>query len=436
MTTTMDDPSSLLILLSIIATLVLSAFFSGMEIAFVSSNKLKIELDKKLGLLPAKVYSYFSKHQSKFISTLLLGNNIALVVYGIFMASLLENPLRRVLTFLPDESITSIVVLLIQTLISTLVILVFAEFLPKVIFRINPNRKLELFTLPVLIICAPLYSLVWLTFTFVGYLVRLASVEFQESEYSFGRIDLDHYVREAASSQSEESDLENELQIFQNALDFSSIKARECMIPRNEIEALDFEDSIEELRTNFIETGYSKILIYKENIDNVIGYVHSFELFQKPQAIKNILRPLAIVPETTTADKVLKTLIEQKKNVALVVDEYGGTSGMLTLEDIVEEIFGEIEDEHDQEELVEVQLSANEYLLSARLEIDYLNDEYDLKLPENEDYETLAGLIIYENEDLPEEGDEINIGGYTLEIKKVSDNKIDEVVLRPSESAD
>lgn len=429
------ETSYLLIPFAILGSLVLSAFFSGMEIAFVSSNKLKIELDKKLGLLPARLYSYFLKHQSKFISALLLGNNIALVVYGIFMAEVLESPIRSAMSFIPSGGTVEALVLFIQTVISTIVILTFAEFLPKIIFRINPNKKLEYFTVPVLLICAPLYGLVWIVFQLITYLLRVFSVQFEENEYSFGRVDLDHYVKEAAAGNArEETDMENELQIFQNALDFSKIKARECMVPRNEIEALSFEDSVEELREVFVNTGYSKILIYKENIDNVIGYVHSFELFKKPEAIKNILRPLAIIPESATADKVLKILIEQKKHVALVVDEYGGTSGMLTLEDIVEEIFGEIEDEHDSEELIEQQLSDDHYYFSARLEIDYLNETYDLKLPESDEYETLAGLVIDRNEDLPEVGDLVEVGDYVLEIKKVSENKIEEVVLRPSES--
>lgn len=431
----MDDPSLLMITSSIIITMILSAFFSGMEIAFVSSNKLKIELDKKLGLLPARIYSFFLKHQSKFISTLLLGNNVVLVVYGIFMADLLEAPITRFWWFIPGEGMAEALVLISQTIISTIIILIFGEFLPKMLFRINPNRKLELFALPVILLCAPLFVVIWLIFTLIGYVLRLFSIGFEENKYAFGRVDLDHYVKEVASASTDETALGNELQIFQNALDFSTIKARECMIPRNEIEALSIGAGIDELRQTFIETGYSKLLIYKDNIDNVIGYVHSFELFKKPQALRDILRPLAIVPETVTADKVLKTLIEQKKNVALVVDEYGGTSGMLTLEDIVEEIFGEIEDEHDKEELIEQQLDDKTYLFSARLEIDYLNEEYDLNLPEEEEYETLAGLVIHANEDLPEEGEAIEIGPYTIEIRKVSENKIEEVLLRPSESA-
>jgi len=275
---------------------------------------------------------------------------------------------------------------------------------------------------------------VWLVFQLITYLLKVFSVSFEENEYSFGRVDLDHYVREATSTNMDETEIETELQIFQNALDFSKIKARECMVPRNEIEALSFDDDIDELRQRFVETGYSKILIYKENIDNVIGYVHSFELFKKPEGIKNILRPLAIIPESATADKVLKTLIEQKKHVALVVDEYGGTSGMLTLEDIVEEIFGEIEDEHDSEVLIEECLEDGQFYFSARLEIDYINETYQLKLPESDEYETLAGLIIDKNEDLPEVGDQVDVGDYIIEIKKVSENKIEEVVVRASES--
>lgn len=428
----MGDPSFLLISLSILGALVLSAFFSGLEIAFVSSNKLKIELDKKQNILPARIYSYFLKHQSKFISTLLLGNNIALVVYGILMAILLEAPIRRGLDFLPQSGFVEVLVLLLQTIVSTLIILVFAEFLPKVIFRINPNRKLNLFTIPVLLLCAPLFVIVLVVFTLIAYILKIFKVSFEESEYTFGKIDLDHYVKEAASGTSEEQELENELQIFQNALEFNNIKARECMVPRNEIEAHNLYDSIDLVTKTFIKTGYSKILIYKENIDNVIGYVHSFELFKEPEALKNILRPLAIIPETTTADKVLKTLIQQKKNVALVVDEYGGTSGMLTLEDIVEEIFGEIEDEHDSEELVEKNLGNKSFQFSARLEIDYLNEEFELSLPESEEYETLAGLIIELNEDIPAEGDTILVTDYNIEITKVSENKIEEVILRPS----
>jgi len=430
----MNEPSLFILLLSIAITLLLSAFYSGMEIAFVSSNKLKIELDKKLGIVPAKIYSFFFKHQSKFISTLLLGNNIALVVYGLMMARLLEDPIRNSLFFVTNIQTQELLVLLLQTIVSTLVILIFAEFLPKVIFRVKPNDKLQIFTIPVLILCAPLFSIVWIIFSFTTYLLKIASFDFKEEEYSFGRVDLDHFVREVTASGQEESELDNELQIFQNALDFSSIKARECMVPRNEIEALNIEDSIHKLRETFIATGYSKILIFRDSIDHVIGYVHSFELFKKPEAIKNILRPLAIIPETTTADKVLKTLIEQKKNVALVVDEYGGTSGMLTLEDIVEEIFGEIEDEHDTEDLTEEKINRNEYRFSARLEIDFLNAEYDLNLPESDDYETLAGLIIELTEDIPNVGDSIEIEGYTIKIEKVSGNKIDEILLRASES--
>lgn len=411
----------------------LSAFFSGIEIAFVTSSKLRIELDKKLGALPASIYSFFHRHQPTFLSALLVGNNAALVVYGIFMGKLLEPPIEQLVMGMGGANVQNAITLLAQTAISTLFILVFAEFLPKVLFRINPNAKLKLFTVPVVLLCAPLFAAVWLISTLLGYVSRLVGIQSAATEYNFSRIDLDHYVREAVASGSEESEIDNELQIIQNALDFSRIKARECMVPRNEIVAVDFNETVDHLQQVFIETGYSKVLVYKENIDNIIGYAHRFEMFRKPQAIKNMILPLTIVPETATADKVMRTLLEQKKNVALVVDEYGGTSGMLTLEDIVEEIFGEIEDEHDEEELVERVLGDGHFQFSARLEIDYLNSEYGLDLPEGEDYETLAGLIIHENEDLPEENETIEVGNYIITINRVSDHKIDEVSIRQNE---
>lgn len=432
----MEEASLFVILFSILLSLLFAAFFNGIEIAFVTSNKLKIELDKKLGILPARLFSFFLHHQSKFLSTLLLANNAALVIYGIFMADLLEAPLYDFFQRFMGQGPADITVLLVQTIISTIVILIFAEFFPKMIFRINPNKKLGVFALPVVVICFPLFYLVWLFYLLADYFLRLFSIRITESELAFGKVDLNYYLKEATSQNVSEEEMDSEIQIFQNALDFSSIKARECMVPRNEIEALEMETDIEKLKTLFIETGYSKILIYKENIDNVIGYVHSFELFAKPESIKTILRPVAIIPETVTVDTVLETLIKQKKNVALVVDEYGGTAGMLTIEDIVEEIFGEIEDEHDHEDLIEEKTGENEYHFAARLEIDYLNEEYDLNLPESDDYETLAGLIIHLHEDLPGQGERIKIPPYEVEILKVSGQRIEEVRLALSQTND
>ncbi|MGD1846133.1 MAG: hemolysin family protein [Salibacteraceae bacterium] len=412
--------------LVIVVSLIFSAFFSGMEMAFVSSNKLKIESDKKTGALPGRIYSYFIKHESKFISTLLLGNNVALVVYGIFMARLLEPSIREYLVH------SEIGVLLLQTLISTLLILLTAEFLPKTYFRINPNDKLTFWALPVALFCGPIFFLiVYPAVAVPGFFARwLFNVDLSESKLVFGKVDLDNYVKEATEQADDEEILEHEIQIFRKALDFTEVKARECMVPRTEIVALEVHSEVETLREKFIETGLSKILIYRETIDNIIGYTHSFELFKRPEAIKNILLPIAIVPETMPGKEVLEQFIKQKRNVAVVLDEFGGTSGMLTLEDVVEEIFGEIEDEHDQEEHTEKQLDVSTYLLAARLEIDYLREKYKLDLPISEDYETLAGLIISIHEDIPEVGEKIRMEGFVCTIKEVSNNRIELVELR------
>lgn len=404
-----------------------SAFFSGIEIAFVSSNKLKIELDKKLGFWPAKIYSSFIQNEAKFITAMLLGNNIALVIYGIVMGELLEPKIAQYIT-------SDILILLVQTVISTLIILVTAEFLPKVTFRINPNRTLALFAVPVVIVYGVLYVFVsftlWLSELLMKYILR---VETDQTNVAFNLVDLDHYVKEATAERDQE-ELENEIQIFQNALEFGSTKARECMVPRTEIVALENTESIDVLRETFIETGLSKIIIYRDNIDNVIGYVHSYELFKRPDAITKILLPISIVPESMAASEVLELLIKQKRSIAVVVDEFGGTSGLLTIEDVVEEIFGEIEDEHDKEELVEVKLNELEFRFAARLEVDYLNEEYDLNLPESSEYETLGGLIINHYERIPSEGETVNLDYYLLKVEKVSDKRIECVhVSRKSE---
>ena len=414
-------------LLIILISLAFSAFFSGIEIAFVSSNKLKIELDKKLGFWPAKIYSSFIQNEAKFITAMLLGNNIALVTYGIVMGELLEPKIAQYIT-------SDILILLVQTVISTLVILVTAEFLPKVTFRINPNRTLALFAVPVMIVYGLLYVFVsftlWLSELLMKYILR---VETDQTNVAFNLVDLDHYVKEATAERDQE-ELENEIQIFQNALEFGSTKARECMVPRTEIVALENTESIDLLRETFIETGLSKIIIYRDNIDNVIGYVHSYELFKRPDAITKILLPISIVPESMAASEVLELLIKQKRSIAVVVDEFGGTSGLLTIEDVVEEIFGEIEDEHDKEELVEVKLNDLEFRFAARLEVDYLNEEYDLNLPESSEYETLGGLIINHYERIPSEGETVNLEHYLLKVEKVSDKRIECVhVSRKSE---
>ena len=411
----------------IFLTLLLSAFFSGMEIAFVTANKFKIELDTKQGDVLSAILSKFLKHPSRFIGAMLVGNNIALVVYGIFMAQILE-PVIAI--YVKSES----VILLVQTIISTLIILITAEFLPKAVFRINPNSILRFFAIPIgllyYILLIPMFLIIGLSEFILKYVFRMENVT---EDLNFGRIDLEHYLRDATERNDlEQDEMDHEIQIFQNALDFSKVKARECMIPRTEITALEVNESMEVLRETFIDSGYSKILIYRDNIDNIIGYVHSFELFKRPDSIKSILLPVLIIPQSMSANEILELFIKQRKSVAVVVDEFGGTSGILT----IEEIFGEIEDEHDKEELIEEVISETEYLFSARLEIDYLNDAYKLNLPEADNYETLAGLIISHYESIPKADTKCRIDNYELTVLKVSDNRIELIRLETAKSED
>jgi len=400
-----------------------SAFFSGMEIAFVSANKLKIELDKKQGGIAAKILSGFTQNPAKFISAMLLGNNIALVIYGMLMAKILEPIINQ---FISNE----IFILLIQTLISTLFVLFFAEFLPKALLRINPNQTLKVAALPLKIIYIILYPFNSFTMGISNGILRLFKVDTSNSNMAFSKIDLEHFVMDIQERQEEGEEIDHEIQIFKNALDFSEVKARECMIHRTEIIAMNVEDSINDLREKFTETGLSKILIYRDNIDNIIGYTHSLELFKKPELIKSILLPVAIIPESMPANEILKQFIKQRRSMAIVVDEFGGTSGVVTMEDIVEEIFGEIEDEYDVEELTEKRIDDNTILFSAKTEIDYINDKYKLTLPESEEYETLGGLVIHIHESIPEKGEVITFERYSLTINEVSDNKIELITLR------
>lgn len=400
-----------------------SAFFSGMEIAFVSANKLKIELDKKQGGWSAKILSNFIQNPAKFISAMLLGNNIALVIYGMLMAVILEPIIYQ---YTQNE----IVVLLIQTFLSTLFVLFFAEFLPKALLRINPNRTLAIAAIPLKVIYVIIYPFNYLTMGISNVILKLFKVDTSDSNMAFSKIDLEHFVMDIQERQEEGEEIEHEIQIFKNALDFSEVKARECMIHRTDIEAMNVEDSIEELREKFLDTGLSKILIYRDNIDNIIGYTHSLELFKKPESIKSILLPVAIIPESMSANEILKQFIKQRRSMAVVVDEFGGTSGVITMEDIVEEIFGEIEDEYDVEELVETQINDSTFQFSAKTEIDYINEKYKLSLPESEDYETLGGFVINIHESIPEKGEVILFEKYSLTIDDVSENKIELVTLQ------
>tara|TARA_B110000967_G_C18877091_1_gene558945 strand:- start:154 stop:1413 length:1260 start_codon:yes stop_codon:yes gene_type:complete len=414
------DPISLSI---IIVSLLLSAFFSGMEIAFVTSNKLHIELMKKRGELNARLIAPLLKSPSRFIATMLVGNNIALVVYGIEMANVLE-------PFLRTLSSSDGIVLMLQTLLSTVLVLVTAEFIPKVLFGLNANKFMSLFAVPTWMFYYGLYLIVSLVVGVSNFILKyLMGVNQLDKKPVFGRIDLQKYLEEQTVGLQVQEEQDSEIQIFQNALDFSKVKARECMIPRNEIVAMELNESIETLKDKFIETGFSKIVIYKENIDQVIGFTHSYELFKQPTDIKTILLPIALIPETITANEILNLFIKERKSVALVVDEFGGTSGLLTVEDIVEEIFGEIEDEHDTMALEETQIDEHTFVLSGRLEIDFLNQKYQLNLPESEEYETLNGLVVYYHQNIPLVKESITISGFRFLILEVNKTRIEKVEL-------
>jgi putative hemolysin len=408
----------------IVISLAFSAFFSGIEIAFITANKLRIELESKQGMVSSKIISYFFLNSpARFIGTMLVGNNVALVIYGIMMAALLE---PVILKFTRSE----ITVLISQTFISTLIILFTAEFLPKTLFRINPNKILSFFAIPVLMVYVILYPVVYLTIGLSDFFLnRVLKVPMERGRLIFDRIDLSNYIREVTSSDDEKEEREHEIQIFKNALDFSSLKVRDCLIPRTEIEALEVNSSIDSLKEKFVETGISKVLIYKDSIDEIIGYVHSYEMFKKPASIREVLLPVLIMPETMLAKEALSQFIQEHKSIAVVVDEFGGTAGMLTIEDVMEEIFGEIEDEHDTEELEEIKISDTEYSFAGRLEIDYLNEKYRLGIPVSEDYDTLAGFITTHRGSIPELQEEIKIDHFLFIIEEVSDTKIEKVTL-------
>ncbi len=420
-------------LLIVILSLVASAFSSGMEIAFITSNKLKIELDRKQGVFGAEVISYFVRHPKTYIATMLVGNNIALVIYGLYMGDaiidLFETTVPSFAHWLGEYGM-----LLTQTLLSTIVVLIFGEFIPKAIFSINPNRWLNYMAIPVMI----WYGVLWVFATIVTFISDVFLRIFLKTKSSnevveFGRIDLDHYLTEATGNIDRSKEFDHEIQIFQNALDFSKVKARDCLVPRNEIVAVEITDTVDHLKKLFIETRLSKILVFRENIDHIIGYVHSFEIFKKPEHIQHVLRPVSIIPEPMPANDILKNFIQNKRSVAVVVDEFGGTAGIITMEDIVEEIFGEIEDEHDKDETIERELSPSHFEFSGRLEIDYLNDKYNLGLPVNdEQYDTLGGLILHHYEDIPEKGAIIEVEGFKLTILKVSNTRIELVSLMRS----
>jgi len=408
----------------IISALLFSAFFSGIEIAYISANRFKIEIDNKNGGYKESLLAYFSKKPALFIGSMLLGNNVAIVIYSLYMAIILE-------PFLLEISLNSMVILTLQTLISTFFVLIFAEFLPKVIFRINSNKILNIFSIPLII----LYSILWLPTLiiisiseFIIFIFTWKKNEKNET-IAFKKIDLDNYLEQLTQDRNIKESIESEVMIFQNALNFSDVIARDCMVPRNEILAFELEDSVEDLKKKFIETGYSKILIFKETIDNIIGYVHNIELFKRPENIKSMLLPVNIIPETITANNILEELINKKRSVAVVLDEFGGTAGMLTMEDVIEEIFGEIHDEHDSKEITHIKINQNEFEFSGRIEIDYINEIYHLKLPIEENYETLGGFIINHTENIPKKGDVISIDNFRIIIKEVSNTRVEWIKL-------
>ena len=416
----------------IILMLIFSAFFSGMEIAYVSSNKVFLEIQKQKKDVIARVLSVITLKPSKFIATMLIGNNIALVVYGFLMGDLLVGwfasllpAQNKILNYmLIDLSLFS------QTVISTTVILLTAEFIPKVFFQIYANTSVRCFAIHSFVFYK-LFSwisdfVIWISDTI---LKKFFKTEGDQVNLALTRDELGNYISEQIESMDESDDVDSEIQIFQNALEFPELKAREVMIPRTEILAVDYLESLEKVTELFISSGYSKIIVYKNSIDDILGYVHAFELFNKPKNIRSIIRPVEFVPETILIKDVMNFLIKKRKSVAVVIDEYGGTSGIMTIEDIVEELFGEIEDEHDSVDLIENQLSNTEFIFSARLDVDYINEHYKLELPEDEHYETLGGLIVSRTEEIPSVGDELIIEKFKFCIKQVSSTKIDTVHL-------
>ena len=414
----------------ILCMLILSAFFSGMEIAYISSNKVYLAIEKKQKGFISLILQKITKRPSKFIATMLIGNNIALVIYGFFMGDLLMNYINKfqILAF------NGFLALLIQTLVSAIIILITAEFLPKVFFQIYANSLVKFFALPGYIFYV-LFSIVsefviWIS----DQLLKLFfKTEGDHVQLNFSKIELGNYISEQMETVKIEDEVDSEIQIFQNALDFSDVKSREVLIPRTEVIAVPIDTSPTELSELFTKTGLSKILVFNENIDDILGYVHSFELFKKPKILKNILIPVVFVPETMLIKDVLNILTKKSKSIAVVIDEYGGTSGILTVEDIIEELFGEIEDEHDQLILTEKIIGKNHYLFSTRLEVDYLNETYKLKLPESENYETLGGMIVSFKEDIPDQGEIVVFENFTFNIMEVSETKIElvEVKLTP-----
>lgn len=408
----------------ILICLLLSAFFSGMEIAFVSSNKVYLGIEKMQDGFVAKILTKITQNPSKFIASMLVGNNIALVIYGFTMGDLIIKLIYP--EFINNDNLP-FQVLMIQTLISTAIILVTAEFLPKVFFQIYANTFIKIFAVPAYIFYQLLYCIssfvIWISDFFLR---KLFKTEGDEAQLFFSKVELGNFISEQMNSVEDHDTVDSEIQIFQNALEFSGVKARDIMIPRTEISAVEIHDSVKELKALFIETGFSKVLVYQSSLDDIIGYVHSFELFRKPRTIKSVMIPVEFVPETMFIKDVMNLLTKKRKSVAIVLDEYGGTSGMITIEDIVEELFGEIQDEHDSDEtLIEEQLSEKEFRFSTRLDVEYINEVYKLNIPEDDSYLTLGGFIVDHVKEIPQKGEVIEIDNFQFLIEEASNKKIE-----------
>ena len=412
----------------IFVSLLFSAFFSGMEIAFVSSNKVRVGLDVKQSGVIGRVLNVFYRNEEHFISTLLVGNNIALVIYGIGMADLLEPLIARIWD-------NGVFVVFMQTLLSTLLILFTGEFLPKTVFRINPNSSLHFFALPLYLIYLLLYPLAKFTSLLSEGIMRLVGVKITHRALGtmMSKVELDSFIQESIDSSPAESEVEPEVKMFRNVLDFSNLHLRDCMIPRTEIQAVDEQTTTEELLDAFVSTGLSKVIVYRENIDNVLGYIMASEMFENADRWKERVRPVVFAPETMSANKLMRMLMQQKKSIAIVIDEFGGTAGLVTLEDLVEEIFGDIEDEHDNTSYICKQIGENEYVLSARLEIEKVNETFNLELPESDEYLTIGGLILNRYQSFPKLHEVVTIDEYQFKIIKVTATKIELVRLKVAE---
>lgn len=408
----------------ILLTLLFSAFFSGLEIAFVSSNKLRFELDKKQQNLTSAILSVFYRNSQQFISTMLVGNNICLVIYGLLMA--------QVMTPWLSSIGNQFIIVFLQTILATAIVLITGEFLPKAIFRINPNLWLRIFSWVLLFFYIVLYPVsrfsTWLS---IG-ILNLFGIKISQTtqENVFSRIDLNYLIQESFDNVMGEKELDNEVKIFQNALDFSKVKLRDCSIPRTEIIALDYNTDVEMLKETFIETGLSKIPIYRGDIDNIIGYIHSSEMFEHQNDWKKQINQIPIVPENMAAQKLMKIFMLQKKSIAVVVDEFGGTAGIVTLEDIMEEIFGEIEDEHDSHDYIADQTGETEFLFSGRLDVKTINAKFQLNIPESDDYETIAGFILHNHQHFPKLNETIRIEGFVVKCIKITNNRIELVKVK------